>query len=71
MAIHAKINGLLIGGTLVSENDLQWVFHASDCKRPVRINKSSEKSQVFTGESALDNALDWQVKQRKALGMKV
>lgn len=39
MAIHAKTNGLLIGGKLIDETDSSWIFQAMDNKRTTVISK--------------------------------
>lgn len=60
MAIHAKTNGWLIGGKIISQNETSWIFHATDEKRQKVIAKNDPGNQVFDGESALDDALNWQ-----------
>ena len=60
MAIHAKTNGLLVGGRIIEETENHWCFHAMDEKRPKYIQKSDPKNQVFDGETAVDDAIDWQ-----------
>ena len=70
MAIHAKITGLLIGGKIVSEDDKKWVFKAGDNKSNTTIKKNDPKAKVFDGDKALDEAMAWQIKQRKAVRMK-
>lgn len=40
MAIHAKANGLLIGGRVIEEGNSFWCFHATDNKRPTYIEKN-------------------------------
>lgn len=57
MAIHAKITGLLIGGTVVSEGATKWVFKAVDNKSNTTIKKNDQKAKVFDGPSALDDAI--------------
>lgn len=68
MAIHAKVNGWLIGGKLISQNETSWIFHATDEKRQKLIAKNDPLNKVFDGESALDDAFFWQKSQRKARG---
>lgn len=65
MAIHAKSNGLLIAGKIISESESSWIFHAVDEKRPKVIAKNDTKNIVFDGETALDDALSWQDSRRK------
>lgn len=60
MAIHAKSNGLLIGGKVLEENSDKWVFQAMDNKRPTVIKKDDAKNQVFIGVNAVDDAVAWQ-----------
>lgn len=60
MAIHAKTNGLLIGGTVVDETDKNWIFQARDNKRPTVVSKTDEKNRVFDGETAVEDAIAWQ-----------
>lgn len=60
MAIHAKTNGLLIGGKIIDESESNWTFQAMDNKRPTIVSKSDPKNRVFDGESAVDNAIEWQ-----------
>ena len=66
MAIHAKTNGWLIGGKIVSENATSWVFHARDEKHPKLIAKNDPKNKVFNSENAVDEAMKWQKAARKA-----
>ncbi|WJJ58392.1 hypothetical protein NDO71_orf026 [Klebsiella phage vB_KpnM_NDO71] len=47
MAIHAKSNGLLIGGKIIEETLTGWVFQAMDNKGTNFVFKSDEKNQVF------------------------
>jgi len=65
MAIHAKSNGLLVGGRIIEESDKFWCFHAMDEKRPKYIQKDDQKNQVFDGESAVGDAINWQESTRK------
>lgn len=65
MAIHAKSNGLLVGGRIIEETEQFWRFHAMDEKRPKCIQKDDPKNQVFDGETAVDDALSWQESTRK------
>jgi len=64
MAIHAKTNGLLIGGKIIDETDKNWIFQATGNKRPTVISKVDVKNKVFDGEDAVQNAFDWQDKAR-------
>jgi len=70
MAIHAKINGLLIGGKVVDQTECRWIFQAMDNKRPTVINKFDKKNQVFEGDSAVEEAMHWINKARKEAGLK-
>ena len=65
MAIHAKTNGLLIGGKVIDETDCNWIFQAMDNKRPTVISQSDAKNRVFDGENAVDEAISWQELSRK------
>lgn len=65
MAIHAKTNGLLIGGKIVDETDKNWIFHAMDNKRPTVVSKTDPKNKVFDGENAVNDAIEWQENSRK------
>lgn len=65
MAIHAKSNGWLIGGKVISECESSWIFHATDEKRQKVIAKNDPKNQVFTGEKAVENAEKWQKELRE------
>lgn len=65
MAIHAKSNGLLVGGRVIEETESFWQFHAMDEKRPKYIMKDDPKNQIFDGERAVDDALAWQESTRK------
>lgn len=65
MAIHAKANGLLIGGKIVDETDKNWIFQAMDTKRPTVVSKTDERHRVFDGETAVDDAIAWQDSVRK------
>lgn len=65
MAIHAKSNGWLIAGKVISESKTSWIFQATDEKRPKVIAKNAPKNIVFDGETALDDALSWQDSLRK------
>lgn len=65
MAIHAKSNGLLIGGKLIGETENSWVFQAIDNKRPTVVDKNNPKARVFDGEKALDDATAWQDSLRR------
>lgn len=60
MAIHAKINGLLIGGTIIDETDKNWIFQAMDNKHPTVVSKDDEKNKVFDGDNAVEEAMNWQ-----------
>lgn len=64
MAIHAKSNGLLIGGKIIEETLTGWVFQAMDNKGTNFVFKSDEKNQVFDGPNAVDEAMAWQTKVR-------
>lgn len=64
MAIHAKSNGLLIGGKIVDETDKNWIFQAMDNKRPTVVSKTDSKNKVFDGDNAVDDAMDWQESMR-------
>jgi len=64
MAIHAKTNGLLVGGRIIEETESHWRFHAMDEKRPKYIQKSDPNNQVFDGDTAADDAIDWQLMAR-------
>lgn len=66
MAIHAKTNGLLVGGKIIEETEKHWCFHAMDEKRPKYIQKSDPKNQVFDGVDAVEKAIEWQDLSRKA-----
>lgn len=66
MAIHAKSNGLLIGGIILSESEVEWVFKAMDNKRPNTVNKMDAKNQVFDGSDAVEKAIKWQESTRKS-----
>ncbi|MCA1178906.1 MULTISPECIES: hypothetical protein [unclassified Pantoea] len=66
MAIHAKSNGWLIGGKIIEETPTSWIFQAMDEKRPKVIAKNDPKSQVFDGDSALDDAESWQQANRNS-----
>lgn len=66
MAIHAKTNGLLIGGKIIKETLTGWHFQATDNKNPNFIFKSDENNQVFDGPNAVDEAMEWQDSSRKA-----
>ena len=65
MAIHAKKNGLLIGGKIVMENEAAWIFQAMDNKRPTVVDKNSTKEKVFDGDGAVDAAINWIGEVRK------
>lgn len=65
MAIHAKRNGLMIGGKIVDETGSNWIFQARDNKRPTVVSKSDPKNKVFDGENAVDNAMKWIEESRK------
>lgn len=65
MAIHAKTTGLLIAGRVVDETESRWIFQAIDNKRPSVINKSDSKNQVFDGDNAVEDAIEWQENSRK------
>lgn len=60
MAIHAKTNGLLIGGRIVEETENNWIFQAMDNKRPTVVSKTDPKNKVFDGENAVEDAMNWQ-----------
>ncbi|HDR2377175.1 TPA: hypothetical protein QCH88_004422, partial [Enterobacter asburiae] len=64
MAIHAKSNGLLIGGKIINETLTGWYFQALDNKGPNFVFKSDEKNKVFDGPNAVDEAIAWQTKTR-------
>lgn len=66
MAIHAKTNGWLIGGKIITESATSWIFHATDEKRPKLIAKNDPKNKVFNSENAVDEAMKWQKEARKA-----
>lgn len=66
MAIHAKTNGWLIGGKVITENATSWTFHAMDEKSPKLIAKNDPKNKVFNSENAVDEAMKWQKEARKA-----
>lgn len=70
MAIHAKTNGMLIGGKILEETPDHWKFQAMDNKRPTIVSKTDARNRVFEGETALDEALAWQEVARKALKKK-
>ena len=65
MAIHAKANGLLIGGKVIDETDKNWIFQAMDNKRPTVVSKTDDRNRVFTGECPVDDAIAWQESVRK------
>lgn len=67
MAIHAKSNGLLIGGKVIEETLTGWVFQARDNKGTNFVFKSDEKNKVFDGPSAVDEAMAWQTKVRSEM----
>lgn len=60
MAIHAKSNGLLIGGKILEENEKGWLFQALDNKRPNFVGKGDKRNKVFDGPNAVDEAIKWQ-----------
>jgi len=60
MAIHAKTNGLLIGGRIIEETEKNWIFQAMDNKRPTVVPKDDTKNKVFDGETAVEDAMKWQ-----------
>ncbi|QXG07702.1 hypothetical protein [Erwinia phage Snitter] len=60
MAIHAKKNGLLIGGKLVGEGENHWIFQAMDNKGPTVVRKDDPKSRVFDCDNAVYQAMKWQ-----------
>ncbi|MCH0685615.1 hypothetical protein KVQ01_11350 [Escherichia coli] len=60
MAIHAKASGLLIGGTIINENEKHWVFQARDNKFPNKVMKGDPKNKVFADEVSIDDVLAWQ-----------
>lgn len=64
MAIHAKSNGLLIGGKIIEETEQYWVFHARDNKRPTYVKKSDTKARVFPDKEPIANILNWQDQAR-------
>lgn len=64
MAIHAKTNGLLIGGTIVEETENNWIFQAMDNKRPNVVSKTDAKNKVFDGKTAVEDAIKWQEENR-------
>jgi len=64
MAIHAKSNGWLIGGKIIDETPVAWIFHATDEKRKKVIAKNDPKNQVFDGLNAVADAEKWQKKLR-------
>lgn len=66
MAIHAKSNGWLIGGKIISESKTSWIFHAMDEKRSKVIAKNDPKNKVFDGENAIENAEKWQRELRES-----
>lgn len=70
MAIHAKSNGLLIGGRIVEETETAWIFQAMDNKRPTVVSKSDEKNKVFDGPNAVDEATSWQDSVRRKMKAK-
>ena len=65
MAIHAKTNGLLIGGKIIDETDSNWIFQAMDNKRPTVVSKTDPKNRVFEGDTAVEDAITWQEEARK------
>lgn len=65
MAIHAKRNGLMIGGKIIDETGSNWIFQARDNKRPTVVSKFDPKNKVFDGENAVDNAMKWIEESRK------
>lgn len=60
MAIHAKENGLLIGGEIVDETASNWIFQAMNNKRHTVISKTDEKNKIFEGENSVHDAMAWQ-----------
>lgn len=46
MAIHAKRNGLMIGGKIIDETESNWIFQARDNKRPTVVSKSDPKKKT-------------------------
>lgn len=65
MAIHAKSNGLLIGGKIIDETGAHWIFQAMGNKRPTVINKTDGRNRVFDGDNAVEDAIEWQMSVRK------
>lgn len=65
MAIHAKANGLLIGGKVIDETDKNWIFQAMDNKRPTVVSKTDERNRAFTGDCPVDEAIAWQDAARR------
>lgn len=65
MAIHAKRSGLMIGGKIIDETERNWVFQATDNKRPTVVSKTDPKNKVFDGETAVDDAMSWIEESRK------
>lgn len=65
MAIHAKRSGMMIGGKIVGETELNWIFQAMDNKRATVVSKSDTKARVFDGETAVDDAMKWIEESRK------
>ena len=68
MAIHAKSNGLLIGGKILEETEKGWLFQAMDNKRPNFVGKGDKRNKVFDGPGAVDEAIAWQVESFKKIG---
>ena len=60
MAIHAKANGLLIGGEVIDQTDKHWIFQATDNKRPTVVSKTDPRNKVFDGDNAVNEAFAWQ-----------
>ena len=67
MAIHAKSNGLLIGGKILDDTEKGWLFQALDNKRPNFVGKGDKRNKVFDGPSAVDEAIAWQTKVRSEM----
>ena len=59
MAIHAKKNGLMIAGKIISETDSAWKFQAIDNKKPTIVMKDDDKNHVFDGDDAVELAMKW------------
>lgn len=67
MAIHAKVNGLLIAVKLIEETDKHWIIQAIDEKTKKAIAKDDPKNKVFDSINSVDEAMAWQKEARKEI----